>query len=150
MGFFLQALDLQDFLRSSPPSPQRAPVRPGKAARQRELPAFAQEFAMWVRRFLICAVLSLAIQAALAAPPRTFPANAQRGTVSGSIYPQVLINDQVQRLSPGAKIFSRQNLIIMPSTLLNKVYAVNYTVDKQGYIDRVWILTDEEIAQGSQ
>lgn len=44
----------------------------------------------------------------------------------------------------------KQNLIVMPSTLIDKVYIVNYTVDSQGYIDRVWILTDQELSQSPQ
>ena len=84
------------------------------------------------------------------ATPRPFPQTALRGTLAAAAYPQILINGQIQTLSPGAKIMSRQNTIIMPTSLMNNVYIVNYTVDKQGYIDKIWILTDEELAQNPQ
>jgi hypothetical protein len=102
---------------------------------------------MWTRRFLISLLLALTALS-VAAAPRNFPANAKRGVMSASIYPQILINGQLQRLSPGAKIMSKQNTITMPSTMMNNTYTVNYTVDDQGLIDKVWILTDEELAQG--
>jgi len=101
---------------------------------------------MWIRNCLIALMLVCCAQFALAAP-RTFPQNAQRGTISGNVFPQVLINNQIQRLAPGAKILNEQNLIIMPSTLFNKVYIVNFTFDRQGLIDRVWILTNEELTR---
>jgi hypothetical protein len=101
---------------------------------------------MWIRGFLICLLLTMTMHSALAAS-RPFPANVKRGTMSGSIYPQVLIDGHIQRLSPGAKIMSKQNTIIMPSSLMNNVFKVNYTVDNQGYIDKAWILRDEELAQ---
>lgn len=103
---------------------------------------------MWTR-LLIGLLLTLTTLAVLAAP-RTFPANAKRGALSAGVYPQVTIDGQVQRLSPGAKILSKQNLIVMLPTLMNNVYTVNYTVDQLGLIDKVWILTDEELAQGQK
>jgi hypothetical protein len=101
---------------------------------------------MWTRRLLICLMLTLTTLCALAAP-RNFPANAQRGVMAASVYPQIMINGQIQTLSPGAKIFSKKNLIVMATSLLDNAYTVNYTVDAQGNIDRIWILTEEELAQ---
>ena len=101
---------------------------------------------MWTRRLLIC--LTLALTALFAsAIPRNFPATAMRGTMSAGMYPQITINGQTQTLAPGAKIMSTQNTIMMPSTLMNNVYIVNYTLDTQGLVNMVWILTNEELAQ---
>jgi hypothetical protein len=80
------------------------------------------------------------------ATPRNFPANAQRGVLTATVYPQILIDGQTRVLSPGAKIFGQQNTIVMHSTLVNSAVIVNYTIDNQGYVDRVWILTNEELA----
>jgi hypothetical protein len=101
---------------------------------------------MWTRRLLLCLILALTGLSTMAAP-RPFPANVQRGVLSAGVYPQIVLNGQVQQLSPGAKIISKDNLIIMSTSLLNNVYTVNYTVDAQGFINRIWILTDEELAQ---
>jgi hypothetical protein len=108
-----------------------------------------QEFDMWTRRLLICLLLTLTMLSALAVS-RSFPLNVKRGTISGSIYPQILIDGQIQRLSPGAKIKSKQNMIVMPSSLMSNVFTVNYTIDNLGYVDKVWILTEEELAQSPQ
>jgi hypothetical protein len=106
----------------------------------------APEYHMWIRRLLICVLLSLGALSAFATP-RVFPPEAQRGTMQpGADYSQLVINGQVQLLAPGAQIKSRQNTIVMETSLMNKVYIVNYTIDKQGMVDRVWILTEEEIA----
>jgi len=78
------------------------------------------------------------------ATPRTFPANAMRGVFTATVYPQVVINNQTATLAPGAKIYSRENTIVMHTTLVNKTLLVNYTLDVQGYVNRVWILTREE------
>ena len=106
----------------------------------------ALEFDMWTRRLLICLMLALISLSALAIP-RHFPANTLRGTLSAGMYPQIKINGQAQTLAPGAKIMSQQNTIVMPSTLMNNVYIVNYMFDNQGLVNMVWILTNEELAQ---
>ena len=101
---------------------------------------------MWTRRFFIGLLVALTTLSALATP-RNFPVTAKRGVLSAGVFPQVVIDGQAQTLAPGAKILGEQNTIIMPSNLMNKAFAVNYTVDRQGFIDRVWILTSEELAQ---
>lgn len=101
---------------------------------------------MSIRRFLIGLLLAFVTLSALAAP-RHFPAYAKRGILSASIFPQVMIDGQAQTLAPGAKIMSQQNTIVLPSSLMSNSYKVNYTIDRQGFIDKVWILTNEELAQ---
>ena len=94
---------------------------------------------------VLLAALCMTAGAALASPaPRTFPANAMRGVFTATVYPQVTINNQAMTLAPGAKIYSRQNTIVMHTTLVNTTLVVNYTLDFQGYVNRVWILTREE------
>ena len=104
---------------------------------------------MWIKRFLVGFLLFLTVFPALATP-RSFPPDVKRATMRSSIFPQVLIDGNIRRLSPGAKIIGKQNTIIMHASLMNNVFIVNYTVDAQGYINRVWILTDEEQAQSIQ
>jgi hypothetical protein len=33
---------------------------------------------------------------------------------------------------------------------MSNVFTVNYTIDNLGYVDKVWILTEEELAQSPQ
>ncbi len=104
---------------------------------------------MNTRHFLICLMLMLTALTAFAAP-RTFPSTALRGTLSAAVHPQIKIDGQIKTLSPGAKIMSKQNTIIMSTSLMDNTYTVNYTVDRQGFVDKIWILTDEELAQSQQ
>ena len=101
---------------------------------------------MWIRRFVFGLLLAIVACTALATP-RNFPATDKRGVLTATNFPQITIDGQAQTLSPGAKILGPQNTIVMHSTLTSKSYVVNYTVDRQGFIDKIWILTAEEQAQ---
>jgi hypothetical protein len=101
---------------------------------------------MNTRHFLICLLLMLTALTAFAVP-RTFPSTALRGTLSAAVHPQIKIDGQIKTLSPGARILSKQNTIIMSTSLMDNSYTVNYTVDRQGFVDKIWILTDEELAK---
>ena len=77
---------------------------------------------MNTRHFLICLMLMLTAVTAFAAP-RTFPSTALRGTLSAAVHPQIKIDGQIKTLSPGAKILSKQNTIIMSTSLMdNSLY----------------------------
>ncbi len=78
---------------------------------------------------------------------RPFPANALRGKMTPGYFPDVSIDGKPRQLSPAARIFNRDNMIEMPAALRGSDIVVNYTVDFQGNIDRIWILTAEEAAQ---
>jgi hypothetical protein len=78
---------------------------------------------------------------------RPFPANALRGKMTPGYFPDVTIDGKVRQLSPAARIFNRDNMIEMPASLRGSDIVVNYTVDGNGNIDRVWILTRDEAAQ---
>ncbi len=78
---------------------------------------------------------------------RTFPPKALRGQLEVIAPPTILINGQAQRLSPGARIKSTKNLIVMSASLVGKQLLVNYVTDPQGLIHEVWILTPAEAQQ---
>ena len=101
---------------------------------------------MFAKRFMTVLVLLAALCSVAWAAPRNFPPNALRGVFTATVYPQVMINGQTMQLSPGAKIYNQQNMIMMHTNLVNSSVIVNYTIDGMGFVDRVWILTDEEIA----
>jgi hypothetical protein len=73
------------------------------------------------------------------------PTNARYGELKALRYPQVLIGDKVLRLGPGAKIYDRQNLIIMPAAAPSQA-SVLYRLDINGEISEMWLLTAEEAA----
>ncbi|MQA39851.1 hypothetical protein [Rugamonas aquatica] len=78
---------------------------------------------------------------------RPFPAHALRGKMTPGYFPEVSIDGKPRQLSPAARIFNQDNMIEMPAALRGSDIVVNYTVDMNGNIDRIWILTPEEAAQ---
>ena len=77
---------------------------------------------------------------------RSFPADALRGTLVVVQPPTVTMNDQEDRLSPGARIRGTNNLLVMSASLVGQTLTVNYTREINGLIHDVWILTDAEAA----
>jgi hypothetical protein len=78
---------------------------------------------------------------------RPIPPHAQRGTLEVTQPPNVLLNGQPDRLSPGARIRGDNNLLTLSGTLVGKTLAVRYVREPQGQIHDVWILTATEMRQ---
>ena len=76
---------------------------------------------------------------------RNFPQNAMRGKMAFGEAPQIMLNGDLARLAPGARIRDNSNLIIVPSTIAGARFVVNYTVDLGGQVKDVWILTPAEV-----
>jgi hypothetical protein len=100
-------------------------------------------------RFAIAlfAALTIAAAPATAQVQRNFPSNALRGTVQFVAASQVVLNGTTARLSPGARIRGANNMIAMSATLAGQKLVVNYTVDGQGELHDIWILTAQEAAR---
>ena len=98
---------------------------------------------MWIQRFLIGLFCATTALAALAFD-RPFPPIAKRGTMSPAAYPAIVIDGLSRHLSPGALIRNQDNLIEPATSLRGGGYAVLYTENEHGDIDRVWLLTGEE------
>jgi len=96
-------------------------------------------------------LIALLLAALLALPAlaidRPFPANVLRGKMTPGYFPDVKIDGVARRLAPAARIFNRDNLIEMLAAVRGADIVVNYTVDMNGDIDRIWILTADEAAQ---
>jgi hypothetical protein len=92
--------------------------------------------------FLGAALLTIA--SAAVAFERPFPANAKSGKVQIVDYTQVLIDGKTRTLASGARIWSTDNLTVVPNALGDTVHRIAYTENPDGTIDRIWLLTDEE------
>jgi hypothetical protein len=102
---------------------------------------------MRFRHFVICFLLAATTLVAQAFD-RQFPQNAKRGTMSLAQYPAIVIDGTTRTLSVGARVWNKGNLTEIPSMLMNNGdMVVNYTEDARGEINKVWILTDDEIKQ---
>jgi len=78
---------------------------------------------------------------------RSFPANALRGTLQVTQPPEVLLNGQAARLSPGSHIRGANNLLLMSGALVGQPLLVHYTTDALGQLHLVWVLSAEEAAR---
>lgn len=98
-----------------------------------------------IRLLMIFLLATLAFSAMAA--ERDFPASTLRGKLAITDYPNVTMNGNVLRLSPGSRIWNAQQLTQIPNSLGTDTYLVNYTLNTQGDIDRVWVLTPDEASQ---
>ncbi len=93
-------------------------------------------------------VAALIASSAMAQPvQRPFPATALRGEIAFGQPPEILLNGQPARLSPGARIRGSSNLIVMSGALFGQSAVVHYVIDSTGLVRDVWILTDDERAK---
>ncbi len=72
---------------------------------------------------------------------RTFPARALRGTLVVQAPPNVLLDNQPDRLSPGARIRGANGMIALSASLLGQTLPVMYTREPNGMLHDVWVLT---------
>jgi hypothetical protein len=78
---------------------------------------------------------------------RNFPPNALRGELVVGAIPQVSLNGAAAALAPGARIRGQNNLLQISGSLVGAKLLVHYTLDTDGQIRDVWILTPEEAAK---
>ena len=99
-------------------------------------------------RCVLTATLSAAIVLPLAAQTaRPFPANALRGALQVTQAPELQLNSQPARLSPGARIRGTDNMLQLSASLTGQSLLVHYTQDPSGLVHEVWILTPDEAAR---
>jgi hypothetical protein len=75
---------------------------------------------------------------------RNFPTGTLRGKLLILNAPEILLDGQPDRLSPGARIRSAQNMLVMVGAIQGEKFLVNYTRDPAGLVSQVWILTPQE------
>ena len=100
-----------------------------------------------IRRTAILAALTLAMATGAAlAQLRTIPADAKRATLTHVRETDVTLDGKPARLSPGAQIRDQNNRIVLPA-MLPPGTKVKYLPDAVGNLHRIWILSEQEIAQ---
>ena len=102
------------------------------------------------RRAVLAAGLALALLGAAlpaaAQVTRHFPMNALRGELTVLSATEVLLNGDLARLAPGARLRGQNNMLVVSGAAIGQRLVVNYTVDSLGNVKDVWVLRDEEIA----
>jgi hypothetical protein len=96
-----------------------------------------------LRRLNAWAALVVALSAAAGYAARSLPNDAQFVEEAEFSYPYVKAGKDTLRLAVSARIYSEQNLIIMPAAAPAKA-SVLFKTDINGEVSRVWILTDDE------
>ena len=101
-----------------------------------------------VLKALLGLALPLLFSATLAAQTtRPFPATALRGELMVTQAPDLQLNGEPARLSPGARIRSANNMLQMSASLTGQPLLVHYTREPSGLVHEIWILTPEEAAR---
>jgi hypothetical protein len=109
---------------------------------------------------LISAVVSTVIQAVISSvgnePPaqpvvqsiRTIPPAAVLAQMEPPSSGKIALNGQPFSLTPATQIRDQRNLIVMPATVQQPA-KVRYLADAGGSVQRIWILTPQEVARAS-
>lgn len=91
--------------------------------------------------------ISLLAQTVFAQNARPFPPAARRATLEVTTPPNVLLNGQAERLSPGARIKGPNNQLLLSGALVGQPLLVNYVRNAQGQVHEVWVLSPTEAAE---
>lgn len=99
------------------------------------------------RTLLLLATFGLAAATAHAQVKRNFPTDSLRGRLGVINPPEAVLNGAPARLAPGARIRGQNNMLATTGAFAGQSFVVNYTIDMQGQIKDVWVLTNDEIAK---
>jgi hypothetical protein len=91
---------------------------------------------------LLPALLGTALALAQA---RAIPADAKRAFIRHVQEARVTVNGKPMQLAPGATIRNAQDLLTVPVSIPRDGAWAEYTMDGNGQISRVWLLTPEEL-----
>lgn len=75
---------------------------------------------------------------------RNFPEGTLRGQMMVLAAPEIQLDGRPDRLSPGARIRSAENMVVTTGAVTGQNLLVNYTRDPAGLVREVWILTATE------
>ena len=78
---------------------------------------------------------------------RNFPKNALRGKITFGVPPAIGLNGKAAPMSSGYRIHGLDNLLVMSAQLLNRTFTVDYTVDMNGQVYEIWLLSEAEAAK---
>ena len=79
--------------------------------------------------------------------PNPIPEDSRLGYIRHVEEMAVTVDDKAMQLAAGAIIRDRQNLIIVPVTIPREGAWAAYSLDRDGQVFRVWLLTPDELAR---
>lgn len=102
----------------------------------------------WIKVVLTTLALAAAAAAASAQTlTREAPRDVQPGRLAVNLPPEITLDGQPARLSPGARIRDTQNMLVLSGQLAGKETPVVYRRDALGLVHEVWLLTEAEYAK---
>jgi hypothetical protein len=104
-----------------------------------------RRIARFARRLAAVALLGCVLAPGVGSAARDLPRDARFGKLTAFSYPYASIGGKALRMSPGAKIYNEQNLIIMPAAMRQQA-KVLYRLDTAGSLSAIWLLTEREAA----
>ena len=90
-------------------------------------------------------LLATAIVIAQELPLRVFNQKPLFGELLIEAAPSAKLNGEPVQLSPGLRIYSMQNMMVLYPMIQGKLVRVAYALDTTGKIQDVWILSPSEI-----
>jgi len=98
----------------------------------------------WAPRALAQSELEPEVPTEASLGGRNFPVGTLRGKFMVVAAPEIRLDGQPDRLSPGARIRSAENMVVTTGAITGQNLLVNYTRDPAGLVREVWILTATE------
>lgn len=96
----------------------------------------------------LCLLVSLMLCNLGYAMNRPLPRDGELGVFQTSALPHVVIDGQTFKLAAGAQVRNQQNLIVQPASIPHGAdRKILYKKDRQGQIEAIWMLTDQEYQQ---
>lgn len=83
------------------------------------------------------------LASATAIAERALPDSAKHGQLTAAQYPNVTIGGKRYHLAPGAKVYDKDNRIILPAMYPSRA-PIAYQEDLNGDIVKIWLLTVDE------
>ena len=119
------------------------------------MPPTIQHFSHWIytmqcwTRFFASFLLSfLAIGAQAQGLTREAPKDVTPAIIAVSATPPIItVNGQPDRLSPGSRVRDLNNMLVLSGAMQGQTLVVNYTLDTQGGVLDVWLLSPLERAR---
>ncbi|GAB2462515.1 MAG: hypothetical protein ACN6O3_22055 [Comamonas sp.] len=81
-------------------------------------------------------------------PVRNFPAAALRGTLVVASLSEATVDGKAMLLAPAFKLYTPQNTLARPNTVIGQPLKVNYVIEKAtGRLHAAWVLNPAEAQQ---
>ena len=100
-----------------------------------------------MKRWILATALAAAALAASAQIVRTPPADVKPAILTVTQPPEITLDGQPDRLSPGSRIRNTNNMQLLSGSVVGQKLPVVYRRDSAGLVHEVWVLTEEEYAK---